>query len=186
MKEREKQRIRSHQFNITERKSIYQEALSKAERLIKEIHEKIYDIDKESWKCIPSALRITKDTEKELKNGFEYLEELYQNKGLLSDKLTLSLAKNRTSGLFHGFKERLRGWLNPELDLGKEKGIDLTKEFQKYEEQVRYLKDIFKNQKIAITEEFEKIKEEKEIEEVRCNTYNASYNVSHEPYKPQS
>lgn len=148
-----KRRIRAHQFIITEKGYPYQDALCKANDLFKEIGDEIHNMDEKSWKWIPRMLKIAKDAGEKFKRDFEELEQLYQTKNLLTDRIPLSLAKDKTLKLFAMFESRLQDW----LELGsKEEGVDLAKKFRDCARQIKYLQDVLRNEKIGIFEEFEK------------------------------
>jgi len=148
-KERRK-RIKAHQDMITG--ITFQEVLRNTERLFNRIREEIDNIDEPSWKKIPHALRVTQDTKKYLRDGFEYLEQLYQKEGLLSDKYVWDPVKRRTLDLLDRFEVDLRDWYELEYE---DKGIDLTGQLQEYERLLKELQRVFRNQKLAIDYEIE-------------------------------
>jgi len=148
-KERRK-RIKAHQDMITG--IAFQEVLRNTERLFNRIREEINNIDEPSWKKIPHALRVTQDTKKYLRDGFEYLEQLYQKERLLSDKSVWHPVKRCTSGLLDRVEVDLRDWHALEYE---DKGIDLTGQLQEYERLLKELQRVFRNQKLAIDHEIE-------------------------------
>lgn len=150
---KEKKQIWSHQINITETRSMYQESLNYMKALLDQIGEEIHNINEQSWKWIHRTLKETREVRKNLENHFEELEQLYVNRNLLTYKLSLNKAKIDTLKLFDVLESRLQDWLELRP---KEGGTDLTKKFLDWIQKIKYLQGVLRNEKIAILDKLEK------------------------------
>jgi len=124
---------------------------SKLKKTFDKIREEIGD--KRGPEYISRTLEIVKDAKIHLRKEFEDLEQLSQTHNeLLSHIGSIRSTKDDTLKSLTSFEGDLQDWLDFEF---KEKGIDLTKEFQGLQEEIKHFQSLLDDKKTRIIEELE-------------------------------
>jgi len=145
MDEGKKERFLSHLSDFI---SLCKKNRSNLKKILDKIRQQI--ANKRGPEHISRTLQIAEDTKIHLTKGFEDLEELFRaHDELLSHIGPLRSTKYDTLNSFTSFERDLQDWINFEF---KEKGIDLTKEFQEFQQKINYFRNHFDDIKTRMTE----------------------------------